>query len=143
MRMKPQKNAIILQGIVGNITDHLIMQTLIKDIGNEGDLKAVLQEDSPEFKRYSYWELKNLIQKTDAHHIIQNYYPKGLKEVTVRSRMEKLKNQRKIWIEKTEAHNDAKVSLNNKYHKIYIPALLQEIKFFEALLKEEVKDKND
>ena len=98
--------------------------------------EAELNKPAPTFPKYRPYELKELVKIKTAPEIIENFYQKGLVEGTLRKAIEKMEKLKFIYIEKTPAHNDSRISLNNKYFKMIILYCDTMTKLFENLKKE-------
>lgn len=114
------KTGKIIQSITTlGVTGTLIMATLLKDV-----TASQLKEDSPTFPRYRIYELHEKIKKETPQEIIDEFYPKGLEGQTIRIKLIKLKTARLLHFDEIEGHYNRMISLNNKYHKTYAPAII-------------------
>lgn len=132
MRLQPTKQAKVLQELLSlGVTGYLLLKTLISEIP-----KTESNKSNPLFPRYKIWELEKMIKEKTQPEIIKNFYPIGLRNITVRKMVTKLGGLRILYIEKTPSHNDMQVSLNNKYCKAIIDYHNSMTTLIEFCLKE-------
>lgn len=113
MRPIPNKKAKVWQTLTKfGVTPSFILNAMKADV-SESELK----NSPPIFKRYTLWQLTDLIKEKTPPELLKEFYPIGLAEITARKALAKLESMHLVYTEKVEGHHRTDFSLNNKYYK--------------------------